>query len=127
VGAALARLEQLNKIIQSLKASSSDIGGVVVLSEDGLMIAGSVSEGADEVRISAAAAALLSEGARAGSALGRGTVSELIIKGTNGYAILSYGARNIVLVAYADRGARLGALMLAVQEAVAEMNKVLAP
>jgi predicted regulator of Ras-like GTPase activity (Roadblock/LC7/MglB family) len=121
----MSRLDQFKKILDSIIDEPLQVRGAALLSDDGLIIASSLPDGFDELRISGAAAGAFAHGINAAAEFRRGEVEELIIRGTDGCVIISSTARNLVLVVLADKNARLGAVLLNVRESIAALNKVI--
>lgn len=120
------RAEQLNRILERLQASSSDIEACAVVSEDGLMIASLLPKGLEEAQIAAMSAAMMSMGTRTAQELKRGSLQQLFIKGDNGYVISMNAGPHAVLLALARKEAKLGLIFLDLSRAAEETNKVLA-
>ncbi|MEI2420044.1 roadblock/LC7 domain-containing protein, partial [Arthrospira platensis SPKY2] len=71
-----------------MQASAPDIEASAVVSVDGLIMASALQQGAEEDRVSAMSAAMLSLGERIASELGRGALEQVYIKGDNGFIVL---------------------------------------
>jgi predicted regulator of Ras-like GTPase activity (Roadblock/LC7/MglB family) len=119
------RAEQLNRILEKLQASSSDIEACAVVSEDGLMIASLLPDGFEEAQVAAMSAAMMSTGTRTTQELNRGTLQQLFVKGDNGYVIGMYAGPKAVLLTLARKEAKLGLLFLDLSRATEEINKAL--
>jgi predicted regulator of Ras-like GTPase activity (Roadblock/LC7/MglB family) len=121
----MARLDHFKKILDTIPDETLSMRGAALLSDDGLIIASSLPDGFDELRISGAAAGAFAHGATAANEFRRGAVEEMIIRGADGYVLICTTAKNLVLVVLADKAAKLGAVMLNVREAVNALNKVI--
>lgn len=119
------RAEQLNRILEKLQASSSDIEACAVVSENGLMIASLLPDGFEEEQVAAMSAAMMSTGTRTTQELNRGTWQQMFIKGDNGYVIGMYAGPKAVLVALAGKEAKLGLVFLDLSRTAEEINKAL--
>ena len=119
------RAEQLNRILENLQNSSSDIEACAVVSEDGLMIAGLLPEGFEEAQVAAMSAAMMSTGTRTTQELNRGTLQQLFVKGDNGYVIGTYAGPHAVLLALAGKEAKLGLIFLDLSRAAEETKNAL--
>ena len=119
------RSEMINSILSDLNGSSTDIEASAVLSTDGLMIASMLQAGMDEDRVGAMSAALLSLGDRTASELNRGTLEQVLIKGDNGYILMTHAGNDAVLTVLAKKNARLGLIFLDVRRAADSITKIL--
>ncbi len=119
------RAEQLNRILEKLQASSSDIEACAVVSEDGLMIASLLPDGFEEAQVAAMSAAMMSTGTRTTKELNRGTLQQLLVKGDNGYVIGMYTGPKAVLLALAGKEAKLGLVLLDLSRTAEEIVKAL--
>jgi predicted regulator of Ras-like GTPase activity (Roadblock/LC7/MglB family) len=115
----------INSILSDLNGSSTDIEASAVLSTDGLMIASMLQASMDEDRVGAMSAALLSLGDRTASELNRGTLEQVLIKGDNGYILMTHAGNDAVLTVLAKKNARLGLIFLDVRRAADSIVKIL--
>ena len=120
------RAEKLNRILENLQASSSNIEACAIVSEDGLMIASLLPQGLEETQIAAMSAAMMSIGTRTAQELKRGSLQQLFVKGDNGYVISMNAGPSAVLLALARKEAKLGLVFLDLSRAAEEINKPLA-
>ena len=121
----ISRTQLIGDILREFQANSPDIEASVVLSNDGLPIAASLPEGIEEDRVSAMSAAMLSLGERIASELGRGTLSEVYIKGEKGYVILMAVGQEAVLTVLANEQAKLGLILLEMRHTAENLAKVI--
>jgi predicted regulator of Ras-like GTPase activity (Roadblock/LC7/MglB family) len=103
--------DMLKSILSELNGSSADIEASAVISVDGLMMAALMPQGFDEDRMGAMSAAMLSLGDRTAAELARGGLEQVLIKGANGYVLMT-GA------------GKLGLILLDVKRAVESIAKV---
>lgn len=122
----MSRTEELNKILESLRASSSDIEACAVVSEDGLMIASLLPQGHEEAPVAAMSAAMMSMGTRTANELKRGSLEQLFVKGEDGYVIIMHAGPHAVLLALARKDAKLGLIFLDLSRSAEETKKLLA-
>jgi predicted regulator of Ras-like GTPase activity (Roadblock/LC7/MglB family) len=111
--------------LRDLQASSPDIEASAVVSVDGLSIASALPQSVEEDRVSAMSAAMLSLGERIASELGRGVLSQVYIKGEEGYVILMSVGDEAVLTALAREQAKLGLILLDMRRATEALAKLL--
>ncbi len=118
------REEILTSILTELNGTSADIEASGVISTDGLMMAAVLPQGMDEDRVGAMSAAMLSLGDRTAQELARGELEQVLIKGNNGYVLMTHAGREAVLTVLAKPQAKLGLIFLDVKRAaenIAEM------
>src|SRR5215510_4958309 len=115
---AKSRTEQLVEKLRDLQASSADVEAAAIVSVDGLSMASSLPGHIEEDRVSAMSAAMLSLGERISSELGRGGLEQVMVKGENGYVILTAVGEEAVLTVLARKEAKLGLIFLDVTRAV---------
>lgn len=113
-----SRTEQLVERLRDLQASSGDVEAAAIVSVDGLSMASSLPASIEEDRVSAMSAAMLSLGERISSELGRGELEQVMVKGENGYVILTAVGEEAVLTVLARENAKLGLIFLDVNRAV---------
>ncbi len=119
------RSEMLNSILSDLNGSTADIEASAVLSTDGLMMAALLPAGMDEDRVGAMSAALLSLGDRTSEELSRGALEQVLIKGDNGYILMTHAGNEAVVTILEQQNARLGLIFLDVKRAAESIAKIL--
>lgn len=121
----MSRIEELNKTLSRLQASSSDIEACAVVSEDGLIIASSLPQAVEEGMIAAMSAAMLSMGERISVELKRGNLEQLYVKGDNGFFLSMHAGPHAVLIAMARKDAKLGLIFFDLGKAAEETRNLL--
>lgn len=111
------RANMLTSVLTELNGTSADIEASGIISTDGLMIASVLPAGMDEDRVGAMSAAMLSLGDRTAQELARGTLEQVLIKGDNGYVLMTYAGPESVLTVLAKPNAKLGLIFLDVKRA----------
>ena len=96
-----------------------------MVSVDGLTIASALPQGVEEDRVAAMSAAMLSLGERIAAELGRGSLEQVYIKGSNGYVILMSVGAEAVLTALARENAKLGLLLLDMRRTVEALSTLI--
>jgi predicted regulator of Ras-like GTPase activity (Roadblock/LC7/MglB family) len=119
------RAEVLNSVLNDLNGTSADIEASAVISTDGLMIASLLPADLDEDRVGAMSAAILALGDRSATELARGDLEQVLIKGDNGYILLTHASQEAVLTVMATTKARLGLIFLDVKRAAEEIAKLI--
>jgi len=119
------RADMLTSVLTDLNGTSADIEASGIISTDGLMIASVLPQGMDEDRVGAMSAAMLSLGDRTAQELERGMLEQVLIKGENGYVLMSYAGDEAVLTVMAKPNAKLGLIFLDVKRAAENVKKLL--
>lgn len=117
------RADLLNSILSDLNGSSADIEASAVISTDGLMMAAMLPASLDEDRVGAMGAAMLSLGDRTAQELARGKLEQVLIKGDNGYVLMTHAGAEAVVAVLAKPEARLGLIFLDVKRAAEAIAK----
>ena len=120
-----SRSQLIVEQLRDMQASSPDIEASAVVSIDGLTIASALPQGVEEDRLAAMSAAMLSLGERIASELGRGSLEQVYIKGSNGYVLLMSVAEDAVLTGLARENAKLGLLLLDMCRATEALSKLI--
>ncbi len=110
--------------LHAMQASASDIEASAIVSVDGLIMASALQQGAEEDRVSAMSAAMLSLGERIAQELGRGQLEQVYIKGDKGFIVLISIGDEAVLTALARQEAKLGLVFLEMRRAAEELVKL---
>ncbi|MEQ9501024.1 MAG: roadblock/LC7 domain-containing protein [Deltaproteobacteria bacterium] len=121
----MSRVEHLNRILRTLQSASPDVEASALISEDGLMIASALPAHVDETRVAGMSATLSSLGTRAAGELERGSVEEVLVRGSDGYAVMMSAGAGTLLLAMATSAAKLGLIFLDMRRAAAEIRNVL--
>jgi uncharacterized protein len=111
--------------LKQMQASSPDIEASAVVSIDGLTIASVLPQGAEEDRVSAMSAAMLSLGERIANELGRSSLEQIYIKGKLGYVVLMSVGNDAVLTVLAREQAKLGLIFLDMRRAAEDLTKLI--
>jgi predicted regulator of Ras-like GTPase activity (Roadblock/LC7/MglB family) len=119
------RSEMLTSILSDLNGTSAEIEASAVISTDGLMIAALLPAGLDEDRVGAMSAAMLSLGERTATELARGELEQVLVKGDEGYILMTHANDESVLTVVAKPNARLGLIFLDVKRAAEAIGKIL--
>lgn len=124
-GKPMSRLDNLNKILGRLQSDSPGVEASALISEDGLMIASSLTPNMEETRVAGMAATLQNLGTRAAVELARGKVREVIVRGDGGYAVMISTGRGALLLALANESSKLGLIFFDMHEAIKALRNVL--
>jgi predicted regulator of Ras-like GTPase activity (Roadblock/LC7/MglB family) len=118
------RNEQMVNRLRSMQAAASDIEASAVVSVDGLIMASALPVEVEEDRVSAMSAAMLSLGERIADELGRGSLTQVYIKGSNGFIVLTSVGSEAVLTALARQDGKLGIIFLEMRRAAEDLVKL---
>lgn len=121
----MSRAEQVLKQIKTLTSTTPDVEAAAVVDNDGLMIASALPSDADEDSLAAMSAAVLGIGERTTGELGRGDFEQVLIKGDNGYVVVTRAGDDAILVVTTAKGAKLGLIFLDVGRAAKEVGRLL--
>ncbi|MBU7019260.1 MAG: roadblock/LC7 domain-containing protein [Theionarchaea archaeon] len=119
-----SKVLELTDLLKDLEGTTPDIEASAVVSVDGLMIASALPQDVEEDRVAAMSAAMLSLGERTASELARGGLSEVYVKGENGYVVLMASGEDAVLTALARKDAKLGLVFLDMKRVAEEVAKI---
>ena len=120
-----SRSQLIVEHLRDMQASSPDIEASAVVSVDGLTIASALPQAVEEDRVAAMSAAMLSLGDRIASELGRGSLEQVYIKGSEGYVMLMSVGQDAVLTALARANAKLGLILLDMHRTVEALSKLI--
>ncbi|MHA1674541.1 MAG: roadblock/LC7 domain-containing protein [Promethearchaeota archaeon] len=104
--------ETLDDILHDLLYSIPEVQAAAIVSVEGLPIASALPPDADETRIAAMTAAILSLGERAAQELGKGTLEQVFVRGINGYILTMSAGPNAVLTISTTKDIKLGLMFL---------------
>ena len=119
-----SRSQQMVDRLRAMQASAPDIEASAVVSVDGLIMASALQQGAEEDRVSAMSAAMLSLGERIASELGLGGLEQVYIKGNNGFIVLIAVGDEAVLTALARQEGKLGLVFLEMRRAAEDLTRL---
>lgn len=119
------RTEKIIRKLEELQASSPAIQGAGIVSVDGLPIASVLRGVAEEDRLAAMSAAMLSLGERISMELQRGALEQVYIKGEDGYVFLTAVGDEAVLTVMASKDVKLGLVFLDMRRAVPALAELI--
>lgn len=121
----MTRVEQLNHVLRALQSGSPDLEATALISEDGLVIASALPQHIQEMRVAGMAATLLSLGERSASELARGSLQQVLIRGDEGYVVMTRAGSGTLLLALTTREAKLGLVFYDMERAASEIRRIL--
>lgn len=120
-----SKAERIKARLGALQSLTPELEAAAVISVEGLMIASSLPESVAEDRMAAMSAAMLALGERIAKDLDRGDLTQVYIKGDDGYVVLMSVDERAVLATLASEEAKLGLVLLDMQEAVVDLEQLL--
>jgi len=111
------RSEMISSILNKLNGTSTDIEASAVISTDGFMIDSVLPNTLDKNCMEAMSAAMLSLGNRTTNELARGQLDQVLIKGQEGYILMTQAGNDAVVTVLAKPQAKLGLVFLDVKRA----------
>ncbi|MBU7045743.1 MAG: roadblock/LC7 domain-containing protein [Theionarchaea archaeon] len=118
-----SKIETLNNLLEDLGVTDEDIEAAVV-SVDGFVIASALPHEAAKERVAIMSSAMHSLGETAVRELTRGTLSEVYVKGENGYVVVMSSGKNAVLTTIARKEAELKSVFSDMRRTAAEVAKL---
>jgi len=115
--------EQLAAIIASMHEAIPELFGVMIASVDGLAVAHDLPE-PDAERIAAMAATALGLGARITERTNLGTITETIIRGTQGHLVVYSAGNDAVLVMSGPLSANLTLMRIEARAGAVQINSL---
>ncbi|MCS7246621.1 MAG: roadblock/LC7 domain-containing protein [Anaerolineales bacterium] len=107
-----------------MQSASPEIEASALVSVDGLIMASALPPDAEEDRVSAMSAAMISLGERISTELRRGELEQVYIRGSNGFVILSAVGQEAVLTVLARPNAKLGLVFLEMRRAAEDLLRM---
>ncbi len=117
--------EKLMVILSDFIALSPSIEAAALVSLDGLIMASALPPGAEEDRVAAMSAAILSLGEKAASELGRGDLAQVFVEGNKGYVFLMSTAGKAVLTCLAGKEAKIGLVFYDMKKIAHQLGEIL--
>ncbi|MGF1547750.1 MAG: roadblock/LC7 domain-containing protein [Thiotrichales bacterium] len=115
----------LNAILRDLNGTTADVLASAVVSTDGLVMASMMPQSVDEDRLGAMSAALLSLGERVSIELGRGELEQVLVKGQEGFVIMTHAGKDAVLTVMTRTNVRLGLIFLDIRRAAQDVAEII--
>jgi len=117
-------MNKYEEVLQEL-IKASGIEGAAIISLDGLPIASVLPASAEEDKIAAMSAAILSLGERVVEELGKGTMEQITIKGDHGYVVITGIGQDAVLTTLAGQDSKLGLIYMEIRKAQQKLQELI--
>ena len=121
----LSRAEKIHEILDRLRSIDPDIEGTAVTTNEGLVIASSLTGTLDEDKLSAVCAAVNTAIVRTATELEKGRPSEVFIKAPSGYIFILQAGVTSLLVAITRQTTNVGLLLLDMRKVSREIGPIL--
>ena len=118
-----SRVDSINKTIRDFETVPG-VEGAALVSADGLMISSALPE-AEQERVAAISAGLLSLGEKATTELDRGNLKEVYVKGERGYTLLTSVGENALLLVLAKADAQIGLIFVDMRRIAVSLLEIL--
>jgi predicted regulator of Ras-like GTPase activity (Roadblock/LC7/MglB family) len=118
-----SRVDSINKTIRDFETVPG-VEGAALVSADGLMISSALPE-AEQERVAAISAGLLSLGEKATNELDRGSLKEVYVKGERGYTLLTSVGENALLLVLANADAQIGLIFVDMRRIAESLLEIL--
>jgi predicted regulator of Ras-like GTPase activity (Roadblock/LC7/MglB family) len=116
-----SRTEEIVRHLKTLQMNTPDIEASAVVSVEGLLMAATLPADVAEDRVAALSAAMHSLGKHLASALKRGALDQVFVRGEEGYVVLVSIGEKAVLTALALSRAKLGLVFLEMKRTANEL------
>ncbi|MCA9660195.1 MAG: roadblock/LC7 domain-containing protein [Myxococcales bacterium] len=117
--------EQITKLLKKLASTTPDVEAAAVVDNDGLMISSALPADVEDDRVAAMSAALLGMSERIVRELGRGEFEMVMIRGSDGFTILTRCGPDAVLSVLAMKSAKLGLIFLDISRTSKEIARLI--
>lgn len=121
----MSRTEQIQKLLKTLSNNTPDLEGAALIDNDGLMISSAMGADLDEDSVAAMSAALLGIAERIVGELNRGTFEMVMLKGDDGYVVMTRCGPDAVLACLTASKAKLGLVFLDLSRTARELQRLL--
>ena len=116
---------ELNTVLEEMETKDPEIEGSLLLRTDGLVLASAVSEGIDRDLAAAMGASILNVGGRVLEELRKGTIENVIVRGSDGVVMIIAVASDVVFAAIAKKNANLGLMLVEMKRISGKIRKIL--
>lgn len=121
----LRRTEQIQATLRSLRTSSSEVIGAVLVDAEGFPAASLLPSEVDEEVVAGMAAALLGVGERISGELMDAQMAQMYVRTDHGFIILNQVAHDAVLVVLTTEKAKLGLVFLDIRRRIPDLERSL--
>jgi predicted regulator of Ras-like GTPase activity (Roadblock/LC7/MglB family) len=117
--------QSVSQHLRSLRTSTPEIIGAVVVTMDGFVVSSVIPSEVDEELIGGMAAALLGVGERIAHDLMRDKMEQVYVRSPKGYVIINAITEQSALVLLVTRDAKLGLVFLELRRAIDELGRLM--
>jgi len=108
-----------------METKDPEIERSLLLRTDGLVLASAVSEGIDRDLAAAMGASILNVGGRVLEELRKGTIENVIVRGSDGVVMIIAVASDVVFAAIAKKNTNLGLMLVEMKRISGKIRKIL--
>ena len=117
-------INELQAIINDLRRSTSNIQGISIVSAEGLTICSNIRSIADEEKVAAMSATLLSLGLNICDSFNKGLNESVFVKGTDGYILLTDINKRIVIALVTKSDIKIGVLLWEMEKVKQRISEI---
>ncbi|WP_461831664.1 roadblock/LC7 domain-containing protein [Aquifex sp.] len=117
-------MDNYEAVLQEL-IKAGGIEGATLVSLDGLPIASVLPPDAEEDKVAAMSAAILSLGEKVVEELKKGTLEQITIKGNSGYIVITGIGKDAVLTTLTNADAKLGLIYMEIKKAQEKLKELI--
>lgn len=112
----------LSSHLLDLNATSANIEASAIISKDGMVIASALPQGMNEDNVGAMTAAMLSVGNRGTKEFAGGALEQILVKGAQGYILMTQAGKEAILTVIAKPTAKLDLAMLELKHSAEKLT-----
>ncbi len=120
-----SRGDTLEGVLNELQGSIPEIEACAIVSVEGLPIVSALPTDVDEAKVAAMTAAMLTLGEKAAIELGKGSLEQVNVKGTDGWLLVVQAGMNACLTVSTTANAKLGLIFLDMKRAADKIAKMI--
>lgn len=121
----VSRGSRITDVLRTLRTSTPEVLGAVVVNMEGIVIASLLPQEVDEELIGGMAASLLGVGERISADLMGSKMEQIYARSPKGYIVLNAVSAEAALVLLVTREAKLGLIFLEIKRVAAELARLI--
>ena len=121
----VSRGSRITDVLRTLRTSTPEILGAVVVNMEGIVIASLLPQEVDEELIGGMAASLLGVGERISADLMGSKMEQIYARSPKGYIVLNAVSAEAALVLLVTREAKLGLIFLEIKRVAVELARII--
>lgn len=112
----------MEDILKRLRNDTPGVSAVALVSNDGLIIASLLPDNIEDERVAAISAALINQGETSAEDAMLGEMSQISIRGKDGYIIITRAGKDTLLTVFTTTSAKLGLVLYDINCAMKELK-----